>query len=817
MKYVNEKWLRIYKKEIITAFVIFILFIVEIVQYVHKADEIKKREVQEYVFAGTDIPFICENDTMMQETEEGWQIATYEQAEESDPYVIRGISLPKGVYLIEVFYEAYATPWGSVKMQVSAEGYRYFNDKTVALYNESTSEATKIWLDEECEDLTIRIHYGGYGRLLVSRITLTEDVGARNAELVKLGIGFLCVDFLIALFLLTRYSRRAADIGKKTVFLAAVTIFASMPMFYDKLYTGHDLFFHLGRIRGIADALQNGQFPVRIYTNAYSGYGYASPLFYGEILLYIPALLVNAGFPLQKAYQIYVVSVTAGTAWITYFCFRRMFQSEKAGMLACLLYTCSPYRLVNVYIRATVGEYTAMMFLPIVVYVVWMMFADRDALSEKSAGKYHWVILTLGMSGLLQSHMLTTEMAVVFLVLAGLIGCMRFFNIRNLLTVLGALAATLVLNAWFIGPFLDSYAGAYNFHTDVMYDLEESGLYLSQIFDLFFGGFGINVFNGREGEMPLLLGSAFSLAMLVCLWMIFDRQPGRKTIQKQRGYDKEYLRIRHFSEGACLLGMLALWMTSIYFPWKVLTEWNEKIAFYITAIQFPWRYLAVATILFTVVAVCVVLLIEKRKHQQAGIRLGGVFVLLTILPAGLFLHQVVSENYATTDYYAVIRDSVLFDTLYLPEGAGYDMFAQTECIVQKGIVLENYRQENGKSRLDVANNGMADKRVELPLVYYPAYQAYDSRSGEAISISESEEHRVELTIPAGYEGEIEVAFISPAKWRAMEAVSKAAPFMILAVLLLQAYSKTWIPILEKVYKTRKVHKKETKKQKSMQL
>ena len=75
------------------------------------------------------------------------------------------------------------------------------------------------------------------------------------------------------------------------LFLIALGLFSSYPLYTFYLQYGHDLLFHLFRIDGIADGLQSGQFPVRLYGNDLNGYGYGVSMFYPELFLYVPALL----------------------------------------------------------------------------------------------------------------------------------------------------------------------------------------------------------------------------------------------------------------------------------------------------------------------------------------------------------------------------------------------------------------------------------------------------------------------------------------------------------------------------------------------
>ena len=96
--------------------------------------------------------------------------------------------------------------------------------------------------------------------------------------------------------------------------------------------------------------------------------GYPFSLMYSDVFLYPAAVLRILGFSLQTSYKVYVASITVATVGITFYALRKMFRSDCAALLGTALYTLSFYRLTNVFVRAAVGEYTAMAFLPLVVY-----------------------------------------------------------------------------------------------------------------------------------------------------------------------------------------------------------------------------------------------------------------------------------------------------------------------------------------------------------------------------------------------------------------------------------------------------------------
>ena len=95
------------------------------------------------------------------------------------------------------------------------------------------------------------------------------------------------------------------------------------------------------------------------------GHGYANSLFYCDTFLVIPAILRLIGFPMSVSYGGYICLVNLTTAVIAYICFCGIFRNRVTGMFGSMLYTLAPYRVYNIYNRSAVGEYTAMIFLPL--------------------------------------------------------------------------------------------------------------------------------------------------------------------------------------------------------------------------------------------------------------------------------------------------------------------------------------------------------------------------------------------------------------------------------------------------------------------
>ncbi len=106
-----------------------------------------------------------------------------------------------------------------------------------------------------------------------------------------------------------------------------------------------------------------------------------------------------------------------------YFSAGRLFGSRITGCLCSILYTLGIYRLGNCYTRSAYGEFLAMMFLPLVIYGFYeVFFGDGQK----------WAFLTIGLTGVLQSHIITAALTAAACCAAGLICIRRIFNRERL-------------------------------------------------------------------------------------------------------------------------------------------------------------------------------------------------------------------------------------------------------------------------------------------------------------------------------------------------------------------------------------------------
>lgn len=397
----------------------------------------------------------------------------------TDTVIYDGISLKPGVYRIELEYDTDVdlAALCNVKDGTVFTGGLLSNGEH--MYSGLGKTGYDIWLYESTENLQVVVSYGGQGSLVTGNLKITET---NQLYTMLLAIVVFAGVLLFCLQIFYYYNKKypVSASGKHVFFSVTVIGFiASILYLCEYTITGPDLTYHLQRIEGVKDGILGGQFPVRLEPRWVYDHGYANAVFYCNAFLYFPALLRLLGFTISASYNIYCIVLNIATAWISYFCFCRIFQKNNIGIVCSALYTLSIIRIYKLMITSAVGEGTAITFIPLVLYGLYRIFTED---SEDKKYRTAWVPLMFGFGGLIQSHVLTCEITVGVVFLFCL-ACMRRFFRRNTIREFakGAIASLLV-SLWFLVPFLDYYI-TQDVHIKHVSGrtIQDRGLYIAQL------------------------------------------------------------------------------------------------------------------------------------------------------------------------------------------------------------------------------------------------------------------------------------------------------------------------------------------------
>lgn len=541
---------------------------------------------------------------------------------------------------------------------------------------------------------------------------------------------------------------------KQIIIVCGIIVFSSLVLLLPGVYEGHDLTFHLLRIEGIANALKNGSFPVRLQSIWLDGYGYPVSIYYGDILLYFPAVLHIAGIPLILSYKIFVLMINILTILISYIAFTAIFKNIKIASLLSLLYSTAPYRFVDIYIRCAVGEFTAFLFFPIIALAFYTLYSG-DLNKQKQIKSC--IFLSLGMSGLILTHILSTEIIVVLLFVVCLVLWNKTFTKQVLIPILFAIILTIFICAGFIIPFIDYYINVpVNINNVENKHIQNSGVYFIQLFYFFQNPYGTNSTILKE---RMLLSPGLPIISGIIISMVY-------ILKKKK--DKELLFL-------LILTLLTIFLSTNIFPWDLIS--NNKIGSIFTQIQFPWRWLGIVMILSILLIGRMLIIFDTEKDNNNIFSNNFSFILIILVFVQVFsmnLQYSIGYSQYSVHNYEEIGSDKIGGAEYIRLGT--DFKNRNKKINIKNVNVSNIKRIENEFKIHISSS--EEGFIELPLYNYKGYKAIAS-NGQELEIIDGINNLVKIIIPKDFNSDVVVKFKEPKSWRISELVSFVTTLFII--------------------------------------
>ena len=678
-----------------------------------------------------------------------------------DQEVYEHISLGAGVYRLELSYESAGDTNAMCNVKDGTVYYGGLLCNGEHMYAALDHTSYDFWLFEPTEELSVTIDYSGQESLTTGNLRIVET----NLLWTRYLTILLAISALILWTLW--YQKRDAQKEKKerrhvVIFgIGVIAFLASIPYLYDGMISGADLTYHLQRIEGVKDGLLTGQFPVRLEPRWVFDHGYANGIFYCNLLLYFPAALRMLGFTVTESYLLYCIALNIATAAIAWYCFGKMFRDDVIGLACSGLYTLSIFRVYRLLGTGAVGEGSAFTFFPLVLYGIYLVFEGKK---EEREFRNSWIVLGLGYAGLVQTHVLSCEIAALMTVLLCLVFLPKLFEKERFLKCVQGAFFALGLSLWYLVPFLDYY-----FTQDVKIrhasarTIQERGVTFVQELQTFwnFHDTAASTTERMQYTHPVgpglfLVAGVFLLLLLLFLEVI------------PRGKETE----KSFAIRSAGLGCLALWMATDTFPWDALQTTSQTAATLVSSLQFPYRFIGWGmTFLIVVVGY---LLSFFRKNQKIFYRMGLVIVMTAVATSYVYLIDVEDESTGAIHLYN--RESMGFGYIsgeeYLIYGTDSSALSFAKPKADEGIGISEYEKKGLRATFFCENSSDTQGTVKLPILLYKGYQA-SGDGGEPLEITDDGSHLPGVSVPAGYSGRITVKFTEPWYWRAAELITLA--------------------------------------------
>lgn len=684
--------------------------------------------------------------------------------------VTQEMTLGKGRYKVTVLYHT-AADSNNIYAYSYAGRYREILTDQIVLNPNHRESTFYIQLKHGLSDFQIRINEGEL------KTEITEIRIKRVSSSGMILCNTLCTLLLfVSIAVFYEKIRLKIIAGRQLLALAGIAgiiMLAALPLGITGITESkgfEDLSFHLWRIEGIAQGLQDGFFPVRIYSEYLNGYGYANGIYYGNTLLYIPAVLRMIGYSVTVSYKVYILLIHILTAFSAYWSFRQFGETEWNGLVGCALYTLAPYRLVNIYDRAAVGEYTALCFIPLVFCGLWII-CKRNGKREHTMAM---AAIVAGCTGIVQSHILSA-------ILTGLCGVAfivwfwkSFLKKEKMITLLQAAFWIILLNLWFIVPLLDSMLSqATRINADKMSKIQKYGQDVTYLTGLI---------RGNEYQVSRSIG--FVLLFIPVLWI---------TVRLIAHYNNQVCRYKKEMTGTAVMGVGCLFLATNLFPYDFLCKNSDLFNGIIGKIQFPWRWLGVAGI-FLIMLYCLVADSFREIQKKYYLVMVAGMIGVVVLQAAAIQTQIMNQS-EQNDYYSAkgLRQSFLYQVYqgeYMAANADMKEMEYDRSVIDESNIMWEYRRRGNRFEINLENHNFQEAQIILPLQYYKGYSAKDIESGERLTVYEDDKSRVAVRVPMGFKGMIQLTYTGMWYWRVADIMSLAGILIFVPLFIWSRFCKS---------------------------
>ena len=497
---------------------------------------------------------------------------------------------------------------------------------------------------------------------------------------------------------------------------------------------GQDIEFHAQRLAAIAAEMKNGPGIYRIYTTVCEGYGYASPMFYGDIFMYPAAVLVALGVPLGIAFRLFLASIMVFSYLTMYLCVKSIWNREQA-VIAAYLYAFSPILLEDIFIRYAVGEALGFVFIPVILYGFYRIVIEPK--NEKT----DWIFLGLGMSGLIFSHIISTVLTVILLVFLCIFNIKRIWaDKKSILRIVYAALLTVAITAYFTLPMLEQMANS-KFYVVNRQTSNLAGN-VAPIIGLIFGSEYMSVINVILEKVTGVayyfsfswFPGAFGYLLFFVLYLRFSKKGGVKERQ---------------ADVFMGISVLYLIISTVPFIQPLLEP-------FVGFIKIPWRNLTFYMLFLSLCAAA--LFVKLREDKEKIYRAGMLVATFGTLVAFLGLAMITVHN-GMFPFETLSTTSIGLGE-YLPsEVSHYDYSLERgdEVCCSDETVRYTFERCEGYSELTYEGvNGQAT--FEVPVYMYLGYDVINEDTGVSYEPVISDNGLVEFIVDDSDAGTVKIVY-----------------------------------------------------------
>lgn len=521
-------------------------------------------------------------------------------------------------------------------------------------------------------------------------------------------IFYLIVYFILSVIgLYIYFYREKFNIDKKRATVIGILLVLTIitipypALFHSGLYMRLDMVGHLARIEGIKTGLQEHQFPVVIYPIACREYGTIGTA-YPATFLYFPAILRLLKVSPVCVYKAMLVIINGAIMVSTYWMTHEITKSRKTALLSVLLFAFSVYHLDVIWlISCTLGMGIAIIFAPIVLLGIYQVFFNQ---------KEKWYVLAFGITGMINSHLITALFYVILIGLITLVFAKRLLQEKRYMSMIKAVAFSIFLNLGTL--FFLFFALQNKLNTD------------SLMWNSFI-------------EQALTIGECFTdpgyLLLLICIVLTIGYLFSKRN-------DKDWL--YRYSFLLLIVSVFLYIMCTRVLPWNALLQ-NQIVSLVINRIQYFLRFHA---IIAPAMAFTAAFAITTMKNQ--ALRRIMLMIILVVCTISYFSSIKTDGDVLYTFTGPIFGDIRLTSaaTDYAPLGATEDWYSNNwpTFSSEEDIHVSEYAKAGTRINMNYTCDS-ENQYMDFPLFYYKGYVIEDAK-GNALPFSLTEHAKIRVPL-----------------------------------------------------------------------
>lgn len=466
--------------------------------------------------------------------------------------------------------------------------------------------------------------------------------------------------------------------------LASVIAIYFSSLNHGQLFLGADKDFHIARIVTLSELLKQHIIYSPINPFMINGYGYASSLFYPDFLIYIPAIIHTIGVSLAKSYIIFQFLLNFLTLVSAFYAYLWLKNNIRGAVIFASLYTFSMYRMVDLLLRAAIGEVQSFIFLP------WVLVGFYEIMFGKN--KNFW-ILSVSMSCMVMSNINATITTALMLIVLIVFNIRVFIKDGRWLIFIKAALLAFGMSFFYLSSMLEQFVNE-QFYVSGNHVLSVKNSMIS------FGQFITESFNNHAHAVGIGI-------VLILIWIVL-----LINIQRLSTFEKKLF----------LVATILILMTTTMMPSAFYDKTPLKV------IQFTYRIYEPITLLLSY---CGAALFEKIKNK-------GVVSLIVLMPLAVVVKTSLDyspQMYATylevnTYQWTRNTNSVGGFSEFMPKRLDrFKYFTKERKIVAKNSKLSHVTIHDNQIYFKYSSNKQSE--IILPVTFYKGYRIESKGDGRA--------------------------------------------------------------------------------------